>query len=343
MSELRKDPIIDRWVIIASERGRRPSDFKPEAPDPKPAVCPFCCGNEHLTPPEIYAVREPGTAPDTPGWDVRVVANKFPALSIEGDVTRSGIGLFDRMTGVGAHEVFIETPVHEQDIPQAPVKHIANIFRTFKQRTIDLRGDKRFRHTIIFRNYRSQAGASLSHPHSQLIALPIVPLLVKEMLHVARDHYARKERCIFCDLIEQEIALPDRVVALTDQFLVLSPFAAGFPFEMTIYPLRHSHDFTLMDESEMTALAQVLRDVLGRYKTVLADPPYNLVLHTAPNTLPLPGHPEYWGTIAHDYHCSIQIIPRLTKMAGFEWGTGFFINPVSPEAAAEALQTSPTG
>jgi len=339
MSELRKDPVLDRWVIIATERGRRPSDLPSAGSEPRPATCPFCGGNEHMTPPEIYAARG-NTPANGPGWEVRVVANKFPALNIEGTVERSGIGLLDRMTGVGAHEVIIETPTHEEDMAEASLEHTATVIKTFQQRTLDLRRDDRFRHIIIFRNHRAEAGASLSHPHSQLIALPIVPQIVKATLQPARLHYMRKERCIFCDLIEQELALPDRVVRVTDQFVVLSPFAAGFPFELTIYPLRHSHDFVQMDDKEMLALAEVIKDVLQRYKTVLNDPPYNMMLQTAPTTLPRPGHPEYWGTIAYDFHWSIQIIPRLTKQAGFEWGTGFFINPVSPELAAESLQVT---
>ena len=337
MSELRKDPIVDRWVIIAAERGRRPTDFKAEPELPGADGCPFCGGNEAKTPPEIYALRDQGP-PNGPGWRVRVVANKFPALAIEGRLVRAGIGLLDRITGIGAHEVIIESPTHSDDLPEMPADRVVDVLCTYAQRTCDLRRDERFRHLIIFRNYRAEAGASLTHPHSQLIALPFIPQLVKEKLNSARDHYSRKERCIFCDLLEQELALPERVIYTNEHFVILSPFAARFPFSVEIYPLVHCHDFVAMDTAKQYALAEALQYILGRYKTTLSNPAYNLTLQTAPSPAPRPGHPEYWGTIVHDYHWHVEIFPRLTKMAGFEWGTGCYINPVSPEDAARYMR-----
>jgi UDPglucose--hexose-1-phosphate uridylyltransferase len=341
MSELRKDPILDRWVIIAAERGRRPSDFKPEPPAPPPAACPFCAGNEEKTPAEVYAVRE-GSLPNTPGWEVRVVPNKFPALSFEGDVTHHGVGLLDRMTGVGAHEVVIEAPEHGFRFEAAPLDHMLKLIGTFRQRLTDLRQDKRFRHMIVFRNWGDAAGASLSHPHSQIIALSVVPDLVKQKLRAARAHFRHKERCIFCDLIEQEVALPDRVIFQNEHCVVLSPFAARFPFEAQVYPRRHSYDFTLMTHEEQVGFIEGLQFVLQRYVSELSDPPYNLMVQTAPNPVPRPGRPEYWGTLEFDFHWHVELIPRLTKMAGFEWGTGFFINPVAPEEAARFLREPET-
>ena len=340
MSELRKDPIVDRWVIIAAERGRRPSDFEPTPEPPTSEGCPFCEGNEATTPAEIYAVRD-GTAPNTPGWQVRVVPNKFPALAIEGELKRSGFGRLDRMTGVGAHEVIIESPNHFDDIPAMSTDHVALILDTYARRTEDLRRDERFHHTIIFRNYKSAAGASLSHPHSQLIALPFVPKITKEKLNSAREHYQRKERCIFCDLIEQELSMPEqeRVIYCNDCFVILSPFAARFPFSVEIYPLQHCHDFVEMDSTTRLALAQALQFIFGQYKDTLADPAYNMTLQTAPNTSPRPGHPDYWSSLAYDYHWHLEIFPRLTKVAGFEWGTGCYINPVAPEDAAQYLRS----
>ncbi len=339
MSELRKDPIVDRWVIIAAERGHRPSDFKAPTEPPKSGGCPFCEGNEATTPPEIYAVRD-GSPPNSPGWQVRVVPNKFPALAIEGKLIRSGFGRLDRMTGVGAHEVIIESPNHSDDIPTMSADHIALILDTYAHRTNDLRRDERFRHTIIFRNYKGEAGASLSHPHSQLIALPFIPKLAREKLVSAREYYQNKERCIFCDLIEQELNMPEqeRVIYCNDYFVILSPFAARFPFSVEIYPLQHHHDFVAMDSTTQLALAETLQFILGQYKDLLADPAYNMTLQTAPNTIPRPGHPDYWSSIAYDYHWHIEIFPRLTKVAGFEWGTGCYINPVAPEKAAQYLR-----
>jgi UDPglucose--hexose-1-phosphate uridylyltransferase len=337
MSELRKDPIVDRWVIIAAERGRRPSDFATEPSPPPMSGCPFCAGNEDKTPPEVAAQREGGT-PNGPGWAVRVVPNKFPALSVEGDVTHHGIGLHDWMSGVGAHEVVIESPDHEFQFAYAPGDQMRRVLDMFSARLVDLRKDRRFRHIIPFRNHGAAAGASLSHPHSQIIALSILPDVVRQKLMAAREHYNRKERCIFCDLIEQEMALPDRLVFANDHFVVLSPFAARFPFEVQIYPRRHMYDFTLLPEEQKDDLIAALQFVLQRYTVELSDPPYNMVLQTAPNPVPRPGHPDYWGTLQYDYHWHIEIMPRLTKMAGFEWGTGFYINPVSPEQATVYLR-----
>ncbi len=337
MSELRKDPILDHWVIIAADRGRRPDDFAIEKEQETPSSCPFCGSNEHMTPPEIVALCAVEREPNTPGWEVRVVPNKFPALAIEGHVKRSGIGLLDRMTGVGAHEVVIESPEHCADIATMPREHVVKIIDTFIERIVDLRSDHRLRHIVVFRNYGAAAGASLSHPHSQIIALPTVPKLVSDKLTAARNHYLHKQRCIFCDLIEQEIALPERVVFQNDYFIVLSVFAARFPFEVNIFPLSHQHDFVLMSHAQKQALADILGQILLRYRDILGGPAYNLIIQTTPNTTPRPGHPEYWGTIEYDYHWHIELMPRITKTAGFEWGTGFYINPVSPEQAAAFL------
>lgn len=338
MSELRKDPILERWVIIAAERGRRPSDFEHASmPSSSPAACVFCEGNEQRTPPEVYAIRD-GTEPNMPGWQVRVVPNKFPALAIEGDVTRHGVGLLDWMSGVGAHEVVIENPRHDFNLPDAPAEEMLRILQTFAQRLQDLRRDQRFRHILIFRNHGAAAGASLSHSHSQIIALSITPQIVRHKLQAARNYYRHKQRCIFCELLEQERALPDRVIYTNEHFIVLSPFAARFPFEVQIYPLAHAYDYTLMNTDQQLGLIDALQFVLQRYFEELNDPPYNLVVQTAPNPVPRPGHPDYWGTLTYDYHWHIELMPRLTKVAGFEWGTGFYINPVSPEDAAAYLR-----
>ena len=338
MSQLRKDPVLDRWVIIAAERGRRPSDFKAEPIEVGSAGCPLCEGSEGKTPKEIWAIRQPGTEPNTPGWQVRVVPNKFPALQIEGELDRRGEGLYDTMSGIGAHEVIIETPDHHLDLPDADVDHVALVLRAYRERTLDLRRDTRFRYALVFRNHGRVAGASLSHPHSQLIALPITPSLVRSKLESAREYYRRKERCIFCDLIWQERESGERVVMENERFVVLCPFAARFPFELAIFPKWHCHDLCLMGDAELREFAAVLHDMLGRLRTVLEDPPYNYVLVNAPNALPRPGRPDYWGTLALDYHWHLEIYPRLTRMAGFEWGTGFYINPVAPEDAAQCLR-----
>jgi UDPglucose--hexose-1-phosphate uridylyltransferase len=232
----------------------------------------------------------------------------------------------------------VENPDHGFSFAFAPADQMLTVLEVFGQRLRDLRGDKRFRHIIVFRNHGAAAGASLSHPHSQIIALSIIPSFVREKLDAAHQHYLGKERCIFCDLIEQELALPERRIYHNDHFVVLSPFAARFPFEVQIYPTRHMYDYTLMSREQQLGLIDAMQFVLSRYHTELSDPPYNMVLQTAPNRVPRPGRPEYWGTIEYDYHWHIELFPRLTKMAGFEHGTGFYINPVSPEEAATYLR-----
>lgn len=339
MPELRKDPIIDRWVIVAAERGRRPSDFQIEEEPASSAFCPFCPGNESKTPPEVAQWGRPIDAPaDGPDWKVRVVPNKFPALSPEGDLNRQGLGMFDLMNGVGAHEVVIESPRHDFDFAEASTEEMRLIFSAYVDRVQALSKDKRFVYTLVFRNNGTVAGASLAHPHSQIISVPIIPAQVKEELDAARLYYMQKTRCVFCDVLRQELSMKDRIVEENEHFIVLSPFAARFPFELQIYPRRHSHDFTLMTPEEVEALGDTLSRNLRRIKESLNNPAYNLMIQSSPHLHPRPGRPDYWGTLPSDYHWHIDILPRLTKIAGFEWGTGFYINPMAPEKATEYLR-----
>lgn len=338
MSELRHDPIQKRWVIIATSRGNRPVHFTIEKEPEKPgAFCPFCEGNEGSTPPEIWAFRN-GTERDKPGWRVRVVPNKFPALAIEGDIDRRGIGIFDGMNGIGAHEVIIETPNHTMALSEMPLDQLLLVFQTAQDRKVDLYRDKRFKYVMIFKNHGSVAGASLPHPHMQVIATPVTPRTVALELDSARSHFADKERCLYCDIMRQEIATGDRIVAKNDAFVALAPFASRFPFEMMIAPLVHHHSFAEVTHREMVSFVTLLQEVLKRLKVGLNDPPYNFMFHTAPNTTTEPRRPSYWATLAHDFHWHLEILPRLTKVAGFEWGTGFYINPTPPEVAASFLR-----
>ncbi|NOZ02069.1 MAG: galactose-1-phosphate uridylyltransferase [Deltaproteobacteria bacterium] len=338
MPELRHDPIQKRWVIVATERARRPSDFKIERDNKGNGNCPFCFGHEGTTPPEIRAFRDPSTEPNTEGWKVRVVPNKFPALRIEGDAERAARGQYDRMNGIGAHEVIIETPHHDKDLADLPVEDVALVLQMYRERLLDLQNDPRFRYILVFRNRGSSAGASLSHPHSQLIATPITPRTVAIELESARDHFSLKERCIFCDIIAQELEQHSRVVAADEDFVSWCPYASRFPFEVTLAPRVHSHDFGTMDNEMTMKMARHLREVLRRIKHSLDDPPYNYMLHTAPAYHLKPRRPGYWATIEVDWHWHLEILPRLTKTAGFEWGTGFYINPTPPEDAARFLR-----
>jgi UDPglucose--hexose-1-phosphate uridylyltransferase len=338
MPELRYDPIQKRWVIIASEQGRRPDDFPIKNEPPREGFCLFCEGNEGKTPPEIAAVRAKGSGPNQPGWQIRVVPNKFPALRIEGNMDRKGIGVYDLMNGVGAHEVIIETPQHNLNLADARVEHIEQVIRMYRQRLVDLLRDRRFKYILIFRNYGAAAGASLSHPHTQIIATPVTPLILVRELTSAKQHYMQKERCLFCDVIQQEIESGERIVVATEEFVALTPFASRFPFEIFIAPRSHHHSFAEISDHMIRRLAAVLKEVLLRSKKCLNDPPYNFLIHTIPNVKARPRRRDYWDTIELDFHWHIEFMPRLTRIAGFEWGTGFYINPTAPEEAAKYLR-----
>ncbi len=337
MPELRHDPIQGRWVIIAAERSRRPDDF-PRFETPPPAgACPFCEGNESHTPPEIAAIRN-GSGPNQPGWQARVVPNKFPALRIEGDLDRKGLGAYDRMNGVGAHEVIVETPDHNLHLADAPVGHILQVLRLYRERLTDLLRDQRFKYVLIFKNYGAAAGASLAHPHTQLIATPVTPLTLVGELNAAKEHFREKERCLFCDLIQQELESRKRIVTEGEHFVAFAPFASRFPFELFIAPRAHHHSFAETGDAMLHHLAVTLKEVLLRVKKCLKDPPYNFLIHTVPNVKVTRRHSMDWATIELDFHWHIEFIPRLTQVAGFEWGTGFYINPTAPEDAARHLR-----
>jgi len=329
--ELRRDPIIGRWVIISSERGKRPSDFATEPEESSAKGCPFCEGNEGKTPPEIFTVNQPGNderQPNTPGWQVRVVPNKFPALRIEGELDRRGVGMFDMMNGIGAHEVIIETPDHAQRLHDLPPELVQHVVTAYRQRIVDLTRDSRFRYILVFKNEGSAAGASLSHSHSQLISTPIIPKRVTEELEGSKIYYGWKERCVFCDIIKQELNQGQRVICENEKFISLAPFAPRFPFETWLLPKDHRPFFER--DNDLAMLSALLRETLKRLSVTLSSPPYNFLIHNSPVNCR--------GTDLLAYHWHIEIMPKLTKVAGFEWGTGFYINPTKPEDAAKYLR-----
>jgi UDPglucose--hexose-1-phosphate uridylyltransferase len=318
-------------VIIAVDRAKRPSDFVRQPVVPKgPRSCPLCPGSEHKTPPEVLAYRQNG-GPNSPGWTLRVVPNKFPALRVEGNLNRQGQGIYDKMNGVGAHEVVIEGPAHDLDLADLPVEHLVEVLKAYRERMVDLHRDRRFRYVLIFKNHGAGAGATLEHTHTQLIATPIIPKILMEELEGARRYHELKERCVFCDIIQQDTADHNgrRVVVMNDRFLTVEPFAPRFPFETWILPRRHDSSFQVVqDEDEFLDLARILKDTLGRLNRALDRPPFNFVIHTAPVT---EGELEY-------FHWHLEIMPVLTRVAGFEIGSGFYINPTPPEDAAQYLR-----
>lgn len=328
MPELRRDSITGRWIIISGEDGSDLSQFEIEKHQIKGGFCPFCYGNEDKTPPEIHALREGGGPPNTPGWSTRIIPNKFPALKIEGNLDKVGIGIYDMMNGIGAHEVIIETPEHDKNISDLDDHQVEKIIWAYRDRSLDLRGDKRLKYILLFKNYGRSAGASLEHPHTQLIALPVVPKRVNEELGGSEEYYSYRERCVFCDIIRQELRDNERTVTENEEFLAFCPFASRFPFEIWILPKKHCADFSHIEKNEVINLARILRQVIGRIKNGLTDPAYNYLVHTSPIE----------AKEREDYHWHIEIMPRLTRVAGFEWGTGFYINPVLPEEAAKTLR-----
>lgn len=329
MPEFRKDPVIGRWVIISSERGKRPTDYKGEsAPRRNGGFCPFCPGHEDKTPPEVLSYRKDGSAPNTAGWDLRVVPNKFPALQIEGGLNRQGEGIFDKMNGIGAHEVIIETPVHDATLASLGEKDVENVLWSFHDRVLDLKKDRRFKYILLFKNHGEAAGASLEHSHSQLIALPILPKRVREEIDGCKTYFSFKERCIYCDIIKQETDAGVRVIAENWDFIAISPYAPRFAFEMWVLPKNHGASFESAQKHEYENLAKILKDLLVRMDRVLDSPPYNLIVQTSP----------FHELVADFYHWRIEIMPKLTKVAGFEWGTGFYINPTLPEEAATFMR-----
>lgn len=326
--ELRKDPIVGRWVIIATDRAKRPVSPKNESLAPGSTLCPFCEGHEDKTPNEILAYRDRNTRLNERGWRVRVVPNKFPALQIEGELNKRGEGIYDKMNGVGAHEVIIECPFHESNLAYLSEENIREVLWVYHDRLVDLKKDPRLVYGMLFKNMGAAAGASIEHTHSQLIVTPIVPINVWEEMTGASEFFNYRGRCIYCDMIYQELSQEKRIVLDTPNFVSIAPYASRFPFETWIIPKNHTSHYENIQKAEVDELGTVLKTILLKLEAALDKPPYNYIIHTSPfDTQALP-----------HYHWHIEIIPRLSRVAGFEWGTGFYINPVPPEQAAAFLR-----
>jgi UDPglucose--hexose-1-phosphate uridylyltransferase len=328
MSELRRDPVSDRWVVITAERANRPGAFLNEAPEPPPEFDPFAEGNEDKTPREIAAVREPNTPPNKPGWRIRVVPNKFPALRVEGQIDKHGVGVYDRMQGIGAHEIIIETPQCVRSFTGLPDRHVVEILGMYRDRLNDLAGDQRFLYGMLFKNVGAAAGATLYHTHSQLIAMPILPRALRVKMDRMKQYVQYRERCLLCDLVSQELDQQVRVVMDSGSFVAFSPYASRFPFEIWVFPKVHQSHFEALHPSLSEELAFLLKRVLLKIEKGLGTPAYSYMLFTSP----------FRTAHSDEFHWHIEITPRLTRVAGFEWGMGFYINPVPPEDAAAFLR-----
>ncbi len=324
MSTIRTDPVTGRRVIVASDRADRPRGLRGrESTHADPDHCPFCRGNEQTTPPPIAT-----WPPDRSEWQVRVVPNKYPALSTSETLEPIADGPHEALSGVGAHEVVVETPEHIVDLQALEVDQVATVLRAWRERIADLAGDERLEYVLPFKNHGAAAGASLEHAHSQIVGLPIIPHQVQLELDGAGEHFEQTGECIFCRLVDWNLDDERRLVFADDELVVFAPYAPRFPFELTFVPREHAAHFESADETVDRHFASALLDMLDRIDRALDSPPYNLVLHTAPLRSDALDH----------YHWHLELIPTLSHIAGFEWGAGLHINSTSPEASAKHLR-----
>ena len=334
MPELRKDPVVGRWVIIASERARRPGNFvdtSVHATDSKD--CPFC--HDNGADPEVYALKDPHH-PDKP--KVRVLKSGTPLFSETGSVRRRGQGLYDICDSFGTHEVVIETPEHIANMADLSVEQIKNVFETYAIRINHHKQNPDFQYALAYKNYGRAAGSrQIGHARSQIMATPVNPIRVKDKISGAKKYYDYHDRCLFCDLIGQEKRSSERVIVETAEFLAITPFASRFPFEIWVLPKRHSCDFAEGIAGYEGDLGKMMKELLLRVKIGLDDPAYNYVIQTAPFRMENAGGLKY-RTIEQDYHWHMEVTPRLTQVAGFEKGTGFYICPIPPETTAKFLR-----
>ncbi|MDD3323126.1 MAG: DUF4931 domain-containing protein [Paludibacter sp.] len=330
MIELRRDPISSRWVIINDNRDFEYGSGNDNVKILDKKLCPFCYGKENMTPPALVAYDKKGNRVNgNKDWQIRVIPNNKPILAIEGSISRRAEGLYDKMNGVGAHEIIIETSSHTRDINSFGAVEFAQDIVVAQERINDLKNDSRFEYISLFKNHGQNAGETISHPHFQLVALPIIPKNIKDEMVTAQKYYEFKERCLICDIIEQEISSGARIVTESDSFIAFVPFASRYPFETWILPKEHTGDFrTVHDKKKIEEMAEICISVFRRLFKVLDNPSYNLVLKALPlkqDFLPY-------------YHWHVEIVPKITRFTGFELGTGMYINPTIPEESAKFLR-----
>lgn len=330
MPELRLNLVTREWVIIATERAKRPEDFEREkSPRTLPShltTCPFCPGNEAKTPQE--RIRLDGSD----GWKIRVVDNKFPALSNVGEKKRTREDNRRLVTGVGVHDVIIESPLHNTSPALMDLEDVGDMINIYRNRFLDAYNDPRVEHVIIFRNHGERAGTSLEHPHSQLIATPVVPVQFRDRIEAALHYFDDTGSCLMCDLAKSELKEGTRVVNDTEHFVTFVPYAALSPFHTWIFPKRHSASFSGITEEEIKDFAFHLKTLLAKFYHGVGDPDYNYVIRSS---RPRDAENEYC-------HWYLSVVPRLTMTAGFELGSGMYINVCLPEECAEFLKSAPT-
>lgn len=332
--EFRRDPVCGRWAVVAPERSLRPMTLEGAEPrhrrNGERRPCPFCPGQEHDTPHESLAYRAPGSAPDGPGWQLRVVPNKFPAVrpDVGGDFCAVEGMVFLTTPGFGRSEVLIECPEHLPDPTKLSDARFADVFRAYRDRVLTLAEDPRLAYAAVFKNVGAEAGASLGHTHSQIVAGPVVPELIEAELAGADDFRVRTGRCVFCDLAAREQRDGERVIARSDNFLAVAAYAPRFAYEFWVLPLGHSSRYESLTDAAALELAVLMKRVLLALDRVRAEPAYNWFVHTAPLRSPELPH----------YHWHLEVLPRTARPAGLEWGFGCYITTVSPEVAAAQLR-----
>ena len=329
MSELRKDPFLDRWVVLAPHREERP---RPSHGDDGRDNCPFCPGHESETPPEVLALGRPEPRPDTPGWWVRVFRNKYPAFGPRAETPQSR-GPFLIQPAQGEHEVIVTSPDHDATWDRFTDEHGSRVLEAVSRRREALAAIEGVRHVFVFENAGEAAGATLPHPHLQVMGLPRVAPVVEEELRRAEAWHEAEATCPFCYWIEEELRSGDRVLDAGSEVVTLVPFAPRFPFEFWILPRAHESAFPNPGDIRLARVAAALRDSLARLSSALGRVSYNWVLHSAS-----PGDPD-WPF----YHWHIEVLPQTASTAGFEWGTGLFLHHLYPEEAARRLRESAQG
>ena len=328
MPELRKDPVVNRWVIISTERAKRPIRHSVTTEASDIDQCPFCAGNENMTPPEVLVFRDQSNPSSSRNWTVRVVPNKYPALVPDGSGVEIADENYEVRDGIGAHEVIIESPRHVVDVALLSETQIAAVLQAYRHRMVDLRADKRLRYILVYKNQGGEAGATLEHIHSQLIGLPIIPKQILEEINGSKDYYEANKRCVFCDILRKETDVRERVVIENARFIVICPFAPRFPYETWILPKTHSPFFERNAQQDDRDLAAILRETLIRLNRSLGSPAFNYFIHSNPLN----------QSENHYYHWHMEILPKLIQVGGFEWGSGSHINTVTPEQSARLLR-----
>jgi len=328
MSNIRKDPLSGRWVVIAENRDKRPIEFERAAVRRSSMRCPFCVGNEQDTPTAIANYQLSG-AKDSADWQVRVVPNKYPAFNGATDVGRSADGAYESMHSVGSHEVIIESPKHYSSVTDLTREEGALVFSVYRDRLLDQSKSQNVSYALVFKNSGPAAGASLEHLHSQLIATPFLPTDVQLEIDNSSRFYERENECLLCTILNREIENKERIVAETNSFVALCPFASRFSHEVWILPREHKNRFETTGEDQLEELSDLVLDTIERLERALERPSYNWLLHNSPFDINTSDH----------YHWHIEVFPRNSVVAGYELGSGCYINPTPPELAADKLRS----